>query len=222
MRSEDKSTIQPLVDAAKRLGCPEMGCPSCKAAAGCFRRHDSRQRQVLVLVEGFVLTCVIVLIRWKCSSCHLTFTHYPEFLIPYKRYVLSTVLAMSERYVSEPAASYREVVAPQGEAVGYAEGQDGGIDERQLSHTTLWYWLSWLGGLGTLADRAANLLRQKDPGFELHRAVAPIEPTKYRSTKRRDTLEQTASLLRTGAQFMRHFSRRIFPTLSNSPRINTG
>lgn len=221
MGSEEGGIIQRLTAAAKKLGRPEGECPCCKAESG-FKRHDERRRQVLVPEGSFVLTCWIILVRWKCSSCGTTFTHYPEFLVPCKRYVLCMVLKLSERYVAQPETSYREVVAPGGMPCGYAERPDGSIDERQLSHTTLWHWLTWLGGLTALSDQATDLLRQKDPGFELHRTVTPIAAAKHRSSERRNLLEQGASLLRTAAEFTRHFSRRIFPTLCNSARARPG
>lgn len=214
-------SIAQMQAEAKSLGCPNQGCPRCKADGG-FRRHDCRSRQVLAIVAGFVVTCVICLKRWKCCSCEATFTHYPEFLVPYKRHLLSTVLAMGEVYVTDPEASYRDVVQPEEMPLGYAEEEDGTIDERQMSHTTLWHWLTWLGNLTALADQAADLLRQKDPGFELHRAVTPVFPGKYRGMERRCILEQAAALMRTGRQFMRLFSRRIFPTLCNNALFAPG
>jgi hypothetical protein len=177
---------------------------------------------VLALRLPFVEPFVIYLKRWKCCFCGATFTHYPEFLVPYKRYTVGTILELSERYEAEPETSYRKVVKPEGMALGYAENKDGTIDERQMSHTTLWHWLSWLGGLTGLCDRAVDLLRQKDPGFELHRAVRPIFPGHYRSAARRRILEQAAALIRIAHCFEQLFSRRIFPTLCNSRPLVPG
>jgi hypothetical protein len=136
--------------------------------------------------------------------------------VPYKRYVLPLILALSDRYVSEPETSYRAAVAAQDDVpLGYVEKADGAIDERQMNHTTLWHWLTWLGNFTALETQALDLLRQNDPAFALHRSLIPIVPGKYRSNGRRCLLESAASLLRTGVEFMRRFSRRIFPTLCN-------
>jgi transposase len=200
---------------AKSLGCPDQPCPRCQSEEG-FRQHHRRLRHVLAIAAGFVVPFVICLKRWKCCSCGATFTHYPDFLVPYKRYVLPAIVALSEQYVTAPEATYRDVIQPEGMALGYAENEDGAIDERQLSHTTPWHWLTWLGGMTRLTDQAVDLLRQKDPDFELHRAVRPIFPGKYRSMKRKKILERAAELLRTGRRFAELFLRFIFPPLCNS------
>lgn len=214
-------SIAQLQAEAKSLECPKQPCPRCKSE-GAFRRHDCRLRQVLTVMAGFVVAFEIGLKRWRCCTCKATFTHYPEFLVPYKRYVLSVMLGLGELYVTEPELSYRDAVRPEGIALGYAENEDGSIDERQTSHTTVWHWLTWLGDMTGLMNQGVYLLRQKDPGFELHRAGRPIFPGKYRSAKRRGILEQAAALLRTERCFMEAFSRRIFPRLCNSALVASG
>lgn len=214
-------SIAQLQAEAKSLGCPEQACPRCKSE-GVFRRHDSRTRQVLTVMGSFIVGFEICLKRWRCSSCKASFTHYPEFLVPYKRYVLSVMLGLGELYVTEPELSYRDAVQPGGIALGYTENGDGTIDERQTSHTTVWHWLTWLGCMAELTNQGVDLLRQKDPGFELHRAVTPIFPGKYRSAKRRGILERAAALVRTGRRFTDVFSRRIFPRLCNSALVAPG
>lgn len=215
------ASIAQLQAEAESLGCPDQPCPQCKSERG-FRQHDCRSRHVLAIVVGFVVPFMICLKRWKCCSCGTSFTRYPEFLVPYKRYVLAAVAALSEQYLNEPETSYRDVVQPEGMALGYAGNKDSAIDERQLSHTTLWRWITWLGSMPGLTNQAVDLLRQRDPGFDLHRAVSPIFPGKYRSVKRRGTLEQVAELIRTGRRFAEHFSRRVFPTLCNSALVAPG
>ena len=208
---------------AKSLGSPDQACPCCKHEWK-FQQHDCRLRQVLGVVGGFVVSFAIYLKRWRCCTCQKTYTHYPDFLVPYKRYVVSTIVELGELYVTEPELSYRDTVKPEGVALGYAENKDGTINERQMNHSTLWHWVTWLGSgsLMSLGDQAANLLRQKDPGFELHREMMPILPDKYRSAKRRGILEQAAAFLRFGQQFTQFFSRCIFPQLCNSARLVPG
>jgi hypothetical protein len=221
MQTKEQSAVQRLIDEAKHLGCPERECPICKARSG-FRRHDSRKRLVHSMVDNVVTTCVIVLLRWKCCSCGRTFTHYPEFLLPYKRYVLGAILDFAQRYVNSPEASCRAAVHSDAGALGYTETEEGGIDERQMSHTTLWRWLACLGAMTALADQGMDLLRQKDPHFELHRAVTMFPAKNYRSKSRKNLLQQAASLLQVARDFRRLFSSRLFPTLCNSPAFNTG
>jgi len=177
---------------------------------------------MLAILLGFVAPFVIYLKRWRCRSCGVTFTHYPKFLLPYKRYAAPVIMTMSEQYVIEPEATYREVVQPEETPLGYAEKEGGTIDERQLSHTTLWHWLSWLGSKTGLTNQALDLLRQKDPGFELHRLARPMFPGKYRSAKRRNVLERAAELIRIGRRFAELFSKRIFPRLGNRALVASG
>lgn len=80
-----------------------------------------------------------------------------------------------------------------------------------LAHSTLWRWLSWLGGLSRTMQAASQLISQKDSQSMLHRQVIPIDPRKYRSEQRRVSLEQAARMLLVEATFYEHFGKRIFP-----------
>jgi hypothetical protein len=80
-----------------------------------------------------------------------------------------------------------------------------------LAHSTLWHWLSWLGGLTRTLQSAMQLISQKDPGHSLHREKMPIDPRKYRSESRGQTLEQAGWLLLVEAVFKKKMGKRIFP-----------
>lgn len=64
-----------------------LSCPHCQNTAG-FRLHDYRPRH-LYLDPGTRITITIT--RLKCS-CQKTFTLMPDWLIPFKRYVMAFVL----------------------------------------------------------------------------------------------------------------------------------
>jgi len=85
------------------------------------------------------------------------------------------------------------------------------IDERQFSHTTIWRWLGWLGGLRQALRTALELMRQKDPRSTLHRQVCAVPAHKYRTPARRTLLEHALRLLRVAALFRRLFAREFFP-----------
>lgn len=47
-----------------------------------------------------------VLTRWKFLVCHKAFTDYPDFALPYKRYVRQDLCQLSGRYVFDDSVSY--------------------------------------------------------------------------------------------------------------------
>jgi len=216
--------IDQLVEEAKNFGKPRGPCPRCGKAEAEFKYHDCRERKLRVIFAGFVDLCVIILRRWKCQICGRTFTHYPEFVIPHKRYILGAISGLSQEYVEEPRATYRGVVHPEGQAFGYAPLENGDIDERQLSHSTLWEWLGWLGSLEVRLGRGLELLRQKEAA--IHRLAIVIPPWKYQSEERRKLLEAGALLLEVAPIFQTVFGCSIFsgrfPKLSNMIRAPAG
>jgi len=152
-------------------------------------------------------------------ECLKTFTQYPDFLVPYKRYILDFMLVLCGAYLEEETASYRNTTSPEDEPRGYLNinpDDSLSIDERQMSHTTLWNWVKWLGGLTKFADYGINLLRQKQPNFSLHRDGFIVAPTKYKSDERKTLLERCYMLLKIAEEFEREFHRNIFHRLSNS------
>ncbi len=68
-----------------------------------------------MVIDGFVVCCVLILIRWQCSICRKTFTHYPEQVVPYKRYALDVILRLSQEYTGQDESSYRSVVRSEGQ-----------------------------------------------------------------------------------------------------------
>jgi len=73
-------------------------CPICKEAPDYFKPHDCRKRVFLVIVEWVVQKIESVLGRWKCPLCNHTFTYYPNFAIPYKRYVKDNILTQVSHF----------------------------------------------------------------------------------------------------------------------------
>ncbi len=71
----------------------------------------------------------------------------PTFLLPYRRYASVSLLPLARDYLEQDRQSYQQTVTPGGRAIGYVTppGQEK-IDERALNRSTLWRFLSFLGG----------------------------------------------------------------------------
>jgi hypothetical protein len=80
-----------------------------------------------------------------------------------------------------------------------------------LAPSTVWRWLSWLGGMKNTLRAACELIRQKEPNATLHRQPWAVPPQKYRSEKRRDTLQQAMQLLAADRVCEGLFGQGIFP-----------
>lgn len=63
---------------AGRQPCYAEACPHC-AAQETFRVHQRRRRTFRLVVEQCVRVFRSWVLRFKCPSCHRTFTDYPPF-----------------------------------------------------------------------------------------------------------------------------------------------
>ncbi|MBE7546296.1 MAG: hypothetical protein HS127_03970 [Planctomycetia bacterium] len=61
---------------------------------------------------------------------------YPEYALPYKRYVKDHCLSFSQAYVKDDTETYRSVSS----AIGYYYRTQE-IDNRMLAWSTVWRWL---------------------------------------------------------------------------------
>jgi len=86
----------------------------------------------------------------------------------------------------------------------------------QLSPSTLWRWVSTLGGLARTTHQALHLIKQKAPDSGLFRALGTLRigAPKYRSDARRQTLERCLSLLLISQVYARLFGGSLFPELA--------
>jgi hypothetical protein len=137
------------------------------------------------------------------------------------------VLDRATDYLANPQRSYRDVAGDgrlpifyesqpsqpcaMGSSVAAPPGARSAIDERRLSHVTIWRWVGWLGTLRTLLRTALELIRQKDPRSTLHREVCAVPAHKYRTAARRTLLEHALRLLLAAAVFRRLFTQELFP-----------
>ncbi|MFH1097366.1 MAG: DUF6431 domain-containing protein [Candidatus Desantisbacteria bacterium] len=188
---------------------PQGSCPHCFETPDTFNLHESRKRSFRFIVGFFVRIVISMLIRWKCPICGRTFTDYPAFALPYKRYVLMDIEHLSEDYL-ENEKSYQQTVSCEGEAIGYEE-KDGKVDERQLSASTPWRWLTFLGSMNNSLTQALNLIEQKAPQSAIFRQLFPLWPGKYRTQKRKILLQSAWKLLQASRLFEQLFGHKIFP-----------
>ena len=133
--------------------CSLSCCPHCGRAPEptlFFRRHALRQRKFLVIQGRYVHGVEGLLARWRCPFCRRTFTEYPPFALPFKRYAVSQIAPRALDYVEEDGVSYRKAVLETFmpifhwfDPVAEAHVREGG--EPVLAHTTLYRWVSTLG-----------------------------------------------------------------------------
>jgi hypothetical protein len=127
--------------------------------------------------------------------------------LPRKRFVKLPVLEKAGEYLGTDR-SYEKTVR----STVY---DDRDADDHQrpvgLAPSTVWRWLSWLGGMPSTLRAAWDLIRQKEPGGTLHRQAWGVSPRKYRSGRRRDTLVQAMQLLTVDRVCAGLFGAGIFP-----------
>lgn len=191
-------------------------CLNCGTVVEAYKLHSFRERTFLVVVSAVaaISRCSVRRIMgelgvWKCPECGKAFTDYPEFALPYKRYVISEVLKRSRKeYLEDPGATYEKASESNGIATLYegAEGEDG----RCLSPSTIWRWLGFLGGLKETLRRSLQMIREQDPESDLHRRTFPIPERKYRSQERCRTLQAAWRLCLTGGAFREYWGISLF------------
>lgn len=184
-------------------------CPKCKHSHSDFKLHERRNRVFYVIIDFLVNTVESFLGRWKCSLCKATFTYYPEYALPYKRYVMDHCRSFSKAYVENDTANYQDASS----AIGYTT-QRQQADDRMLAKSTVWRWLSSFGSLTITTRNAFNRIRQSDPNSTVFRQISPICPGKYRSKERKSVLERALLLFTAEAEYHRIFGRSFFPDLA--------
>ena len=186
-------------------------CPLCYSHNITFKQHDSRTRELRYCEYFFVKTFLLTLFRFKCSVCKKTFTFYPDFLLPYKRFITPSILSLCQAYLSMGEASYRQIVRPNDSQYAYQDSSN-----QELSHVSLWNWFKGLSALSTSAHKAAHWLFQLIPDCPVHRDVTPVNPRKYRSEARLACLQQAEWVIRVNHYLQEHtINVRLFPTIVN-------
>jgi hypothetical protein len=219
------------VDARDGKICPTLDhCPRCESRVEgpwYFRRHERRPRSFLVIAAEMVRQVHSWITRWKCILCKLTFTWYPPFALPRKRYTLPQMLDRGQHYVEADEMSYRNGVFLRGMPIFHEQKEDEEItgdsteeekekeEPRAFAHSTLYRWVSAFGALRDTARRACDLIKQRDPATSLFRQVGSfrVAPRKHRSPERRSILYRCRRLCIAEAVYAETFGLSIFPRL---------
>lgn len=208
--------------------CPQCQCESREGER--FRRHEARDRWFWVVVDSMVQRVLSLITRWKCVHCQGTFTLYPRFALPQKRYVLTELWPRAQRYVKEDGVSYRQAATTNGRPVFHERdeseditrdsSEEDRVQERvpALAHTTVYRWVTTLGQLPNAVRQAGEWIRQRQPETRLFRDLAGvrIHPGKYRSDGRGRILQACRALGLTEAAYTSIFGVSIFPHLATS------
>lgn len=138
------------------------------------------------------------------------------FALPRKRFVKQPVLEKAGEYLGTDH-SYRKTTEHEGMPIMYDDRTPAGLEKASgLAPSTVWRWLSWLGGMTGTLRAVCGLIRQKEPNATLHRQPWAIEPGKYRSLQRQQTLQQAMQLLAADRVCERLFGEGIFPRYATS------
>jgi hypothetical protein len=194
--------------------CELAVCPRCGERPEAFKRHALRRRTFLVVVGRLVHSVLSYLVRWKCPRCRTTFTAYPAFALPCKRYVREAILDHTGRYLATDGATYRAAAAVDKMPVFHGS-EASRIDDRTLQPSTLFRWITTLGAL-TRTVRAALHLIHAAGASDVFRRLLPVAPRKYRSEARRQRLETTQALRLAEEEYPVLFGRSIFPALATA------
>lgn len=198
----------------KELSCALDTCPCCAGRPVGFKRRGVRKRLFLALANWVVERVWSYLPLWKCPLCQQSFTDYPPFALPFKRYVLPDIQERCAAYVEDEAHTYREGVKEEGEPISH-EDADGGAE---LWPSTLWRWVSALGRFPVVTREALDLIKQKNPSTGLFRALgeARINEGKFRSPARKLVLQRCRELMLADRVYRDLFGVSIFPDLATA------
>jgi hypothetical protein len=171
-----------------------------------------------VIVDRIVKRVCSWVTRWKCLICRRTFTLYPDFALPHKRYVRQDVCRLCGHYVNDDRLSYRRAVEVHRMAVFHDAEANGKLSDRRLSPTTPHRWIAFLGGLKQTLTEAWRLIRAQSPGCDLFRGSTAVAPWKYRSEPRKGVLQTCGRLLQADQAYGNLFKISIFPHLGTGCR----
>ena len=185
-------------------------CPRCFVDSTFFKAHAYRERKFLVIVDMVVQTVLSALLRFKCPGCGKTFTYYPDFALPFKRYTRQTVTQFSQSYAQNPNATYQKAAMVDGSVPGYPDG------EQTLSPSTIHRFITHLSRFITSTQKALDLILQENPASAICRDMAQltVPQKKYKTTARKDILVQCLKFLAIESLFHHTFRTSIFTKLA--------
>lgn len=217
---EEVKTHTRRVEAGERVRYGRA-CPHCGAVeeAG-FRQHDCRRRRFRLVVGRCIRVALSWVLRWRCLHCDKRFTDCPPFALPRKRFVKQPVLDRAGEYLGTDQ-SYRRSTEHEADGcrlpIMYDDDTPAGRERASgLAPSTVWRWLSWLGGMPGTLRATLGLIEQRDPNATLHRGPWVVALRKYRSERRRDVLQRGMQLLGADRVCERLFGEGIFPRFATA------
>ena len=185
-------------------------CPRCHVESTFFKEHAYRSREFLVIGDMFVQAVSSVLLRFKCPECRKTFTYYPDFALPHKRYTRPTVTHFSRCYVENPEARYEDAAVVDASVPCYPD------DQRALVPSTIHRFVTTVSRLITTGQRALDLVLEQDPASTLCQDIAQLSVPgqKYRSNARKRALLQSLKFFKIEDFFHNTFNNSIFTKLA--------
>jgi len=121
---------------------PKECCPRCFSKPGTFKLHECRKRAFRYIAGNFVKVLITLLARWKCLDCGKTFTIYPPFAAPHKRYTMTDILSLRNKLIQDEQQTCYTAVTHEGSPIGYQEENEKNVDHF-LAPSTLWRWIKW-------------------------------------------------------------------------------
>ena len=127
---------------------PKECCPRCFSKPGTFKLHECRKRAFRYIAGNFVKILITLLARWKCLECGKTFTIYPPFAAPHKRYTIIDILSLRNKLIKDEQQTCYTAVTHEGSPIGYQEENEKNVDHF-LAPSTVWRWIHWSGDTKT-------------------------------------------------------------------------
>ena len=190
-------------------------CPACNTRPCTFHLHESRYRIFYVIIECFVLRKESCLGRWKCVSCEKTFTYYPYYALPFKRYVKGDMVLFCQKYLTNDNATYVSAATFGSATIAYTNSKDEKvINERTFTGSTIWRWVQCFGSLEKLLKKGLDLIRQKDVTSTIFRKVWLVKKSKYKTNERKTLLEKCLKLFDAENEYKKLFKISLFPDLA--------
>ena len=184
-QSATKQDIDKYTQQVKKneVLCNLPDCPYCKTSSKFFKRHELKERQFNIIENMLVLVVIGLLIRWKCPGCNKTFTQYPWFAVPYKRYTLPTIIDLCWQYLENSLLSYRKLV----ETLCPVQHKSGNM---LLQHSTIYQWITTLGSYSVIIRESQRLILEGNPRSSIVRVLSnfSVFGRKYRSSTRKTIL----------------------------------
>ena len=210
-----------IIDESSTSG--QIGCPHCKADPSYTKKHGTRPRQYILIIDKCSTAIHSQIARCRCTHCKKSFTVYPPFALPYKRYTSATIIEAMDGYVEAEPRSNESTAAAM--STRYCETDQYGnadpetivksgrdkTDEKSLSGSSIFRWVLFLGSLVVTQEKATDLIVMSDPNSTVFRETFPIASRKYRSKEKCTLLKRCLKTIFVNTEFQRIFKRSLFP-----------